>query len=126
MNEEKFTPWPWVLQGFRIYGPVGARSKHGNGRSLIGGVVGDWVDWRCSTQLKRPDDRGQFYLETMANAHLMVAAPDMFEALTKLRNEAQGFLSMADEQAHGRTNIDVLRLRINEATEALAKARGEA
>ena len=76
------TPGPWVLQGFRIYGPPDVRSKHGNGRSLIGGVVDDGIDWRC-TQLE-VDGRGAFYEEAMANARLMVAAPDLLDALTAL------------------------------------------
>jgi len=76
------TPGPWILQGFRIYGPPDPRSKHGNGRSLIGGVVDDGIDWRC-TQLEE-GGRGAFYEEAMANARLMVAAPDLLDALTTL------------------------------------------
>lgn len=57
------TPGPWVLQGFRIYGPPD--EKHGNGRALIGGVVDDGI-------------------ESMANARLMVAAPELLDALTAI------------------------------------------
>lgn len=50
---------------------------------------------------------------------------DMTEALERLANEASGFLSMADRSTHGVTNMNVLRLRIDEARAAIKKARGE-
>lgn len=40
-------------------------------------------------------------------------------ALLRLSNEAHGFLSMADRETHGVTNMNVLRLRIDEARAAL-------
>jgi hypothetical protein len=92
------TPAPWVLQGFRIYGPLDPRSKHGNGRSLIGGVVDDGIDWR-STQLD-VDGRGQFYAESMANARLMVASPVLLQACKLARDHirsAMGGLDMGSD-----------------------------
>lgn len=62
--------------------------------------------------------------EQWANARLIAAAPDLYAALSRLANEASGFLSMADEQTHGHTNIAVLRQRIDEARAVLAKAEG--
>lgn len=108
------TPGPWVLQGFRIYGPLDSRSKHGNGRALLGGVVDDGIDWR-STQLD-VDGRGAFYEESMANARLMVAAPDLLDALTTL-------LAALDEVpvAFGVHVYDA----IDAANEAVAKAQGK-
>lgn len=45
--------------------------------------------------------------------------------LLKLKNEAIGFLSMADEQNHGRTNCQCLQLRIDEAIEVLSEDNKE-
>jgi hypothetical protein len=47
------------------------------------------------------------------------------DALWKLRNEATGFLSMADQERHGVTNMRVLKLRIDEATHALERSGGD-
>lgn len=45
----------------------------------------------------------------------------MREALTKLANEAHGFVSMSEPERHGWTNIHVLEDRIAEAKRALAE-----
>jgi hypothetical protein len=58
------------------------------------------------------------------HAHLIAAAPEMYEALTSLANEATGFLAMADPSAHGQTNLRCLQRRIDEACAAIAKAEG--
>lgn len=59
------------------------------------------------------------YIVTACNAF-----PALVEALLKLSNEAHGFLSMADTDTHGYTNIAVLRQRIEEAHAALSVAEG--
>lgn len=59
-----------------------------------------------------------------ANAHLIAAAPEMKEALKSLANEAAGFMSMADPEAHGQTNLRCLQRRIDAAHDAIAKAEG--
>jgi hypothetical protein len=66
------------------------------------------------------------YLQQSAahNANLIAAAPEMYEALTSLANEATGFLAMADPSAHGQTNLRCLQRRIDEARAAIAKAEG--
>lgn len=51
------------------------------------------------------------------NAEHLIA--HLEDALRNLTNEAQGFLSMAEKETHGQTNINVLQLRIKEAKEAL-------
>ncbi len=48
----------------------------------------------------------------------------MRNALEKLANEASGFLAMAETETHGRTNMTVLQLRIDEARLALMGAVG--
>ena len=46
---------------------------------------------------------------------------ELEERLLRLANEAHGFLSMADRETHGVANMNVLRLRIDEARAALAR-----
>lgn len=48
----------------------------------------------------------------------------LITALQKLANEAASFLSMADRQVHGNTNMSVLALRIEEGVTALLKVKG--
>lgn len=43
----------------------------------------------------------------------------LVEALRSLTNEASGFLSQANPYDHGHTNMEVMRLRIQKAREAL-------
>ena len=46
---------------------------------------------------------------------------ELEERLLRLANEAHGFLSLADRETHGVANMNVLRLRIDEARAALAR-----
>lgn len=62
----------------------------------------------------------------LANARLMAAAPRLLEALRYLANEASGFLVRSDAQRHRVTNSRVLRLRIEEACDAIVMAEAEA
>lgn len=58
---------------------------------------------------------------------LVARSQRLESALRQLASEAHGFLSMADREVHGNTNINVLRLRIDEARAALgAEPTGEA
>lgn len=43
-------------------------------------------------------------------------------ALRNLKNEASGFLGLSDIQRHGHTNSRILRLRIEEAGDAIVEA----
>jgi hypothetical protein len=43
----------------------------------------------------------------------------LIQALRSLRNEARGFIAMADESTHGCTNIQCLQNRIDDASRAL-------
>lgn len=49
----------------------------------------------------------------------------LVDALTKLANEATGFVAHADQPTHGWTNIRVLQQRIDEARAALQAAEGK-
>lgn len=82
----KFTKGPW----------------HTNG-AFIGGPLSSEGDDIVSSLRYRGDE------ETNANAHLIAAAPEMYEALNNIINDCSGFM---DEY-------------LEPAIEALAKARGE-
>ena len=102
------TPGPWRVEGYRIVGPIDSRSKHRNGRMLVGGVVDDMNDWRAAPAETR-DEHSAFAAETTANARLIAAAPDM---LALLRRVAEHF-----------TNTDAPLGR--DARSIIAAAQGE-
>lgn len=80
MSESKHTPGPWITNGLHIFGPCDGRSKHPNGRVLIGGVVDDANDWR-GVPFDSQAERAEFQAERLANAALIAAAPDLIAAL---------------------------------------------
>lgn len=73
MSATKHTPEPWIHDGRDIYGPPDARSKHRNGRALIGGVVDEHVDWR-GWPTTTDEERRQLHDEAGANITRIVAA----------------------------------------------------
>ena len=79
MNSAKHTDGPWIVHGYNVYGPVDPRSKHFNGRVLIGGVVDDVKEWRA--EKPTAEDRASFEAETKANLALLGAAPALLKAL---------------------------------------------
>lgn len=46
---------------------------------------------------------------------------ELLAALRSLTNEAKGFISMADSNSHGVTNVRVFQLRIDESTALLKR-----
>jgi|SRR6266571_6408483 len=58
----------------------------------------------------------------MQRDSLRVERSELLLALRSLANEARGFVAFAEREAHGNTNIAVLRDRINHAETAIAKA----
>ena len=95
MNQTKFTPGPW-----RIGTPPP------NGEQTIGTVAGLMVAVATTGH--------NVAEETKANAHLIAASPDLYEALDALKAEL--FL-------HAEGNY--FRPLLDKAEIALAKARGE-
>jgi hypothetical protein len=94
----KHTPGPWVIKGYRIYGPIDPRSKHTNGRMLIGGCVDNVNDW-CCTPSETRDDRDKFAAETTANLALIARAPALAAENEHLLAENER-LRAALEQIH--------------------------
>lgn len=96
----KFTPGPWVLAD--RYGEEALVSKSNNEAVA-------YAAWRGGSQC-------DLAFNSKADAHLIAAAPELYEALLLMADEA----SMADVLGYG---WDVAR---EKARTALAKARGEA
>jgi hypothetical protein len=106
----QFTPGPWA-RGKDPYDLV-IQSEHWN----IATVDGMGNPWRGSER----------WNEREANAHLIAAAPELYEALRQCRTE----LDYCQQQlaAHGQTGHpeDSVSRALREGKAALAKARGEA
>lgn len=120
------TPGPW--------GYIAANEHHGS--YVVGPFGSDVCDCYTMSNLAAASVRngGESYPvqfqgdQADANARLIAAAPDLLEALTKLSNEARGWLSAYEIKMRdtvGNTNYAVLKQRVDEATVALNKATGE-
>lgn len=70
---------------------------------------------------KCPTDR-QVQQEVQDSAGPTAPVEPLRDALSKLVNEAEGFLSMASPGVHGHTNIAVLRERIEQGRQALSQS----
>ena len=71
-----YTPGPWIAQGHLIYSALDLRSRHPNGRLLIGGVVEEDYDWRVAldTDSRPPSPEASAILQRWS------AATDLLEA----------------------------------------------
>lgn len=94
-DETKFTPGPWTREGRHLYGPYFTDDDGDELRLCIGLVQG-----------AQSDDE-----ECRANADLITAAPDLFDALA-------GALTAIEAVGECLGDMDAMRA-------ALAKARGE-
>lgn len=74
-----------------------------------------------STPKREPVDRYPGLSDYDALQACLREIADLRAALTKLANEADGFVGMASMPAHGHTNIQVMRLRIEQARAALKR-----
>lgn len=104
--------------------------------AVVGQYQGKWSDFDFADVVQE-EAYGAYY--NPIARYLLSANPDIIlslisklrkaeklvEALEHLSNEAQGFLSMADSQVHGNTNIKCLDNRLIQARAALAEWRGE-
>lgn len=75
------------------------------------------------------DDKPMFQCHTPEDAARVVGLLNderrVRESCLDLAREAQGFLSMADRQSHGNTNIQVMTIKIKKAFEACSAAPGK-
>lgn len=111
MTQAKFTKGPWMLE----YGEV--KHRPSSIRAVEGGVSILRANAFCRVAAK----------ETRANAHLMVAAPELYEAL-RAADEALAMVAAFESDARyimGNTNFELFMERRKAIKAALAKARGE-
>lgn len=92
MSETKFTPGPWMVSD----------EVHGKGEGIVH-IKAKYEEIAVSWRNAINGD----YDEFLANAHLIAAAPDLYEALSLLLSQ-----------------IDPWLAGYQEAEQALAKARG--
>lgn len=121
MSETKFTKAPWSIAW--IYAAL--RHVHKN-CSLDTFYIKD-------AELSAALDRGEISLPRKEDANLIAAAPDLYEALETLVDRAgvitDGIAYEADPHQYSSVLVDALlclKRAVEEATQDLAKARGEA
>lgn len=111
------TPGPWVHVSHRIYGPLDPESRHSNGRVLVAQVI-------RGSRRADPDLFGgaeRFSFDSEADANLIAAAPEMYEALNWLTHIEHGI-----GKSGGKPEPGEREAAIDSAKKALAKACGEA
>ena len=102
MSETKFTQGPWVAEKPRWYAPTDERHVYDTQGQLIARIP--------------LAGRFQSVNEAKANAHLIAAAPDMYEVIEEIAG-----MKITDCDAHDAANY------MRDAARALlAKMRGEA
>lgn len=115
MSDTKWTPGPWVIdpatrpaEVCTIHG-LSVEKTDGQGWAYVRGELGYW---------------GADHDEQMANAHLIAAAPELYEALTAFERAQELWLpiEVAEERAGEAEALHALRWKM---LAALAKARGE-
>lgn len=126
MTETKFTPGPWSVPKKYI-----SEVEHSSGST----IATCWHEL-CANQTIDVTDIYECSLEeSAANAHLIAAAPELYEALEKAKAAMQPFDHRVFYDNGDVTVTDVHTLTIDEwadlyfavrnAFDALAKARGE-
>ncbi|MCY1219501.1 hypothetical protein D9M72_314790 [compost metagenome] len=104
----KHTPGPWA---------------HATDMGQVGSV--EFADGTVIAQAQQlPGD--PLHEQRNANARLLAAAPELLDALRKLRNEVSSVHIEAIRGALGNTNAECLVLRVLNAEAAITKAEGSA
>ena len=127
MSETKFTPGPWnALIGSGDWGMpithivyIDNHPFDGNGEICLVNSIRPYC-----VGAKENDKRK--YIEQKANATLIAAAPDLYEALLRLFEDVTEVCHPDSEWSlFGRLDREMIIPSIRVAEEALAKARGE-
>lgn len=122
MSETKFTPGPWLSQSVQPH-----VAAEGIVTVDMDAAPACWTVWRRYRDFKgrrvhRPICEvhivGQEWSEAEANAHLIAAAPELYEALALILPMARGYAAA--------NRVGKNAEFIAEAEAALRKARGEA
>lgn len=123
MADKKFTPGPWRVENgtTMVWGHCNPddNSTRGMGYPIAEARINPSGNWST----------GPYSDEGEANAHLIAAAPDLYEALAGARDYVAGDLQERKEIYRGYENlghIDQVERELKAIDAALAKARGEA
>ena len=107
MSEPKFTPGPWSINEW----PQAISD-------IAIGAVG-------TPLIAKVPLRDVSINEQKANAHLIAAAPELYEALEKIRHWGESQHKAQSKGGHATFDMMMLREQIDTAKAALEKARGE-
>ena len=110
MSEAKHTPGPWIISG---PDPFGDYTINSSSDPLAIASVCNGEMWRM----------GGLQAEHAASAHLIAAAPEMYEALVECEKAFE--IDAKTEVVDGETYSNPQAMRLMQVRAALAKARGE-
>jgi hypothetical protein len=89
MPEHKHTPGPWEIVGSHVYTNLGAKNRAGSqAADTDGWNVATIAPWACTNA--DGEDEDMAVTESMANACLVAAAPDLLEALSSAESWISG------------------------------------
>lgn len=125
MADANFTPGPWEVSQYGSFDTlIRVKGSDGNGRK----VAATWVS-EARTKRRATETMDEYYLRSRkthldrarqneANAHLIAAAPELYEALREARLALDGL-------SKGEGVLTPIEKTIRRSEAALAKARGE-
>lgn len=119
MAKPKWTPAPWSLGSVQVYNRE-HDVYHDDPHEAV--IYADCAEIDEDTEIRVSGPNAS------ADATLIAAAPELYEALSKLAHEVAAVCELAEaaiRESAGNTNYSVLWERQAIATLVLAKARGE-
>lgn len=115
----KHTPGPWEVVGQHVFTMLGATNANGSTASdRDGWNIATINPWSCTNQDEEEEDMPAS--EVIANAVLIAAAPELLDALEKIKIRLEVYLD--DERDMAESSM---QLCLDYAQQAIAKARGE-
>lgn len=115
MSKQQHTPGPWEVIGQHVFTKLGATNAHGSkAHDRDGWNIATINPWACTNQ--DGEDEDMPVSETMANASLIAAAPELLEALEMIVAEADSYTARTGKPVYN---------WLDQARSAIAKARGE-
>lgn len=113
------TPGPWEVVGQHVFTKLGATNAHGSKASdRDGWNIATINPWSCTNQDDEEEDMP--VSEVMANAALIAAAPELLEALGKIKMRLEAYLD--DDRDMAKSSM---WLCLDYAEKAIAKARSQ-
>ena len=120
MSKQQHTPGPWEVIGQHVFTKLGATNAHGSKAHDRGGWnIATINPWACTNQ--DGEDEDMPVSETMANACLIAAAPELLEALEAILP----FIPNTSASEGGAARFSANVAAADKVRAAIAKARGE-